>query len=90
MKVFHEKNFGPKWVSWIKSIFESSSISVLVNGSPSGEFKPTRGLRQGDLLSSLLFNIVGEGLSRMLQIGSEQKKFIGVSFPNNEGVITHL
>jgi len=29
---------------------ESPTISVLVNGSPMEEFKPTRSLRQGDPL----------------------------------------
>lgn len=30
-EVMQAMNFGPKWLSWIKAIFESSRISVLVN-----------------------------------------------------------
>jgi len=37
-----------KWVQWIRVCLESATVSVLVNGSPTKEFKPTRGLRQGD------------------------------------------
>jgi len=33
------------WIKWIRGCMESSTVSVLVNGSPTEEFKPTRGLR---------------------------------------------
>ena len=34
-----------RWISWIKNCLKSSTISILVNGSPTGEFKPEKGLR---------------------------------------------
>jgi len=37
---------------------ESSSISVLVNGSPTNESKPSKGLRQVDLLAPFLYLLV--------------------------------
>jgi len=37
--------FCGKWVRWIRACLESATVSVLVNGSPTKEFKPTRGLR---------------------------------------------
>lgn len=58
--------FSAKWVEWIKSIFKSIKMSVLVNGSPSTEFSISRGLRQGDPLSPMLFNIVVEALHLLL------------------------
>lgn len=43
--------------AWIKSIFESAWISILLNGTPEGYFSCFRGVPQGDPLASLL--IVG-------------------------------
>jgi hypothetical protein len=41
-------------------------LGILVNGEESSFFKPGKGLRQGDPLSSILFNLVSDGLSRMI------------------------
>ena len=37
--------FHNRWIIWIKGCMESASVSVLVNGSPTEEFIPSRGLR---------------------------------------------
>ena len=58
--------FCNKWIQWIEGCLKSASISVLVNGSPSSEFLPQKGLRQGDPLSPLLFNIVVEALNGLI------------------------
>lgn len=42
-------NLDQKWISWIKAILESTRMSILVNGSPTEEFTPRRGIRQGIL-----------------------------------------
>lgn len=42
-------------------------FSILMNVSPSGFFSTSRGLCQGDPLSSFLFVIIGEALSRMVR-----------------------
>ena len=59
--------FCPKWITWIEGCLKSASVSVLVNGSPTNEFIPHRGLRQGDPLAPLLFNIVAEGLTGLMR-----------------------
>ena len=51
----------------MSACLKSASISILINGSPTKEFAPTRGLRQGDPLAPLLFNIVGEGITGLMK-----------------------
>ena len=41
-------------------------FSILINGTPCGFFESSRGIRQGDPLSPLLFVIVMDAFSKML------------------------
>jgi hypothetical protein len=40
-------------------------FSILVNGTPSGYFNSSHGIRQGDPLLSLLFVVIMEALSML-------------------------
>ena len=55
------------WRRWLKTCVTTVHFSVLVNGSPTGFFDSSRGLRQGDPLFSLLFLLIMEVLSRFLK-----------------------
>jgi len=44
------------------AFMESTSISVLVNGTPTYKFRPTRGLRQGNPITPFLYLVVVEDL----------------------------
>ena len=64
------------WVIWIKACVSMVRFSVIVYKSPTGFFDSTRGLRQSDPLSSLLFLLLMEVLSRMLHRTYEEEGFI--------------
>jgi hypothetical protein len=81
--------FGSRWCSWIKACISSVQFSVLVNGSPSDFFSSSRGLRQGDPLSPLLFLLVMEVLSRMLRKMAEDGFLTGFSVGRDVS-ISHL
>lgn len=57
-----------------KRLLESSSLSVLINGSSIREFTPTRGLRQGDPITPFLFLVEVEGLARLIRKALSQNK----------------
>jgi len=82
--------FCSKWIQWIDGCLRSASISILINGSPSDEFIPQRGLRQGDPLAPLLFNIVAEALNRLVRQAVEKNLFRGFPVGTNSVKISIL
>lgn len=88
--VLEQMNFGQIWRSWIQGCLKSAMISVLVNGSPTTQFRMERGVRQGDPLAPFLFIIAAEGLHRAIETAKEQNLFSGIQLSNGGPVISHL
>ncbi|MCI37832.1 LINE-1 reverse transcriptase like, partial [Trifolium medium] len=75
--------FAEGWLKWMKTCIFESSMSVLVNGSPTAEFKVSKGLRQGDPLSLFLFLIVAEGLTGLVNEAVDIGRFHGFKVKEN-------
>ena len=88
--VLSKLGFNGVFIGWILACVSSVSFEVLVNGGKSDQFKPSRGLRQGDPLSAYLFIIGQEVLSRLLEKEFTLKNIDGVKASACAPPITHV
>lgn len=64
--VLQKFNFPDHFINIVRSLYEHAETSVLINGFCNPHYQVTRGVRQGDPLSCLLFDLVIEPLAEML------------------------
>lgn len=58
--------FGNRWKSWTKLWLELRKINVDINEEVGRKITYTRGLKEGDPLSPLIFTLVAEGLNMII------------------------
>ncbi|RVW90278.1 Transposon TX1 uncharacterized 149 kDa protein [Vitis vinifera] len=75
--VLEKKGFSPRWRKWMIGCLSSVSFAILVNGNVKEWVKASKGLRQGNPLSSFLFTSVVDVLSRMLLRAKERNALEG-------------
>jgi hypothetical protein len=76
------KGFSNKWHTLINNFVSGGSVAIKVNDDTGRYFRTKKALRQGDLLSPMLFNIVAGMLTIMIERTKDDDQ--------NEGVIAHL
>jgi hypothetical protein len=82
--------FHQRWVKLIMSLVSSVSFPVLFNGTPLEEFRPSRGLRQGDPISPYLFLLAAEGLSGLLKQSRQSSHLQGIKVASTAPAVNHL
>ncbi|GJR32994.1 putative RNA-directed DNA polymerase, eukaryota, reverse transcriptase zinc-binding domain protein [Tanacetum coccineum] len=85
-----QMGFGAKWRTWMHSCLNSAYASILINGSPTNEFKMEKGLRQGDPLSPFLFILAVEALNVVFIEARNNSIFLGAEVGKDKVLISHL
>lgn len=84
LKTLKQFGFGESFIEWVKIIYLKPVSSILTNSDSSQPFELRRGVRQGDPLFPLLFDITLEPLA----IGIRGHPGIhGVKFGNVESLV---
>jgi hypothetical protein len=89
-EVMRRMGFAERWINFIMKCITTVRYSVVVNGQPVGDIRPTRGIRQGDPLSPYLFLLCAEVLSSKLQDAERNGWLRGVPTSVNGPRLTHL
>jgi retron-type reverse transcriptase len=71
------KDFSPTCCRWIASFMEGGHVDVKINDQIQN-FQTKKEVRQGDLLSPILFNIVVDMLEILIKRAKEEGQIIGV------------
>lgn len=88
--VMERMGFCRQWRGWNMKCITTVSYSILINGVPSREIKPQRGLRQGDPISPYLYILCTEGLSRLIKQSIHKQKMHGCRASRCGPPILHL
>ena len=93
MYMLERLGFPEKWRKLIFYCISTIKFSVLINGALCGFFENYRGLRQGDPLSSLLFVVVMEAVSKMMDKAVTEGQLFGFCVGTSTGdhlQVSHL
>lgn len=88
--VLRRFGFHEKWTGMIMQCVSSVSFAFLVNGTTKGRVTPSKGIRQGDLLSPYLFILCSEVLSGLCLKAQREGKLQGIGVATECPRVNHL
>jgi hypothetical protein len=81
-QVLRMKGFNSKWCNWIDNFVTRGTVGIKVNDDIGHYFRTYKGLRQGDPLSPILFNLIADMLAILIARAKEDGQV--------DGLIPHL
>ena len=78
------------WIGWIMQCVSGPSMQLLWNGEKTDSFRPARGLRQGDPLSSYLFVLCLERLCHQIERSVALKEWKPISLSCGGPKLSHV
>ena len=72
------KGFGSQWCKWVENFVTGGSVGIKINDDIGHYFQTKKGLRQGDPISPILFNIVADMLSILIKRAKDDGQIRGV------------
>jgi hypothetical protein len=81
-QVLRMKGFNSKWCKWIENFVTRGTVGIKVNDDIGHYFQTHKGLRQGDPLSPILFNLIADMLAILISRAKEDGQV--------DGLIPHL
>ena len=79
LKVLKENNFGPYFLKWISILNDSATSRILLNKTLTSEITLFRGVRQGDVMSPILYILTLEPLLEKIR---QDVSITGLHIPN--------
>jgi len=73
-----KRGFNQKWCNWIKQVVIGGTVNVKVNNSIGPYIKSYKGVRQGDPLSPILFNLSADCLTTMVSKAQQNGLITGL------------
>ena len=89
-KIMEKLGFHPRWRGLMMQCISSVIYAIQINGKPSGQIFPSRGICQGDPLSPYLFLICAEGLSALIKKASIDGHMGGISVCRGGPRLSHF
>ncbi|XP_057779759.1 uncharacterized protein LOC130998351 [Salvia miltiorrhiza] len=90
LNVLKVMGFDVRFIDWIKIILTSAQLSILYNGKLYGYFGCSRGVRQGDPLSPILFGIAEDVQSALFRNCVTSGHLTPMSMTRSQPFPTHL
>jgi hypothetical protein len=89
IKMMQGRGFSSKWIKILVSLLDRGSVGVRLNDMNSDLFLTSRGVRQGDPISPILFNYVADVFTKMLIQAAAKNHITGLMHNMvNTGIIS--